>query len=124
MCECKFNKSVHFLKLLVLISIYPPPPQTKKNDLCTDHVPLRDIISISIVLCATASEMFLIIQKMFKQYKYKASIQKLGKEMVAHSTTKNLNDLEIDNVVIILCYNDGNIELLLYFGGPINVPNR
>ena len=60
-----------------------------------------------------AFQMYFIAKKIFKQYRY---------TIFTHSTTKNPKDLEIDNVFLILSYNDEHIKQLLYLLGAIIVP--
>ena len=44
--------------------------------------------------------------------------------MVAHSTTKNVKNLQFDKLFLILSCNDENIKQVLYVLGPIIVPER
>ena len=48
-----------------------------------------------------AFQMYFIVNKIFKQYRY---------TIFTHSTTKNPKDLETDNVFLILSYNDEHIN--------------
>ena len=60
-------------------------------------------------------EMFLIIQKLFKQCKCIQS--KISEKLVTHRTTENCKDLEIDKMSLILSPDDENIKQLSYFWG-------
>ena len=65
-----------------------------------------------------AIEMYLMFQKMFKQkIQIHSTLSKTRHQLVARSTKRNLQDFKIDKNVLLICYNDETIKLLLCFLG-------